>query len=96
MRGPSTSVEKLRREPRAFSTRKWCSASGSFWTLPVVSTIELPTKTTWASFPSVNGGSRDTNSVVTVSQDSRPTWYNYNDSHKSRGVVWFFETHSIN
>jgi hypothetical protein len=32
----------------------------------------------------------DTNSVITVSQDSCPTWYNYNGSHKSRGVVWFF------
>jgi hypothetical protein len=30
------------------------------------------------------------NSVVTVSQDSRPTQHNYNGSCKSRGVVWFF------
>jgi hypothetical protein len=43
-------------------------------------------KTTRASFPPVHGGGRDTNAVVTVSQNSRPTWYNYNDSHKSRGV----------
>jgi hypothetical protein len=65
-------------------------ASGSSQTLPAASTIELPAHTPWASFPPVHGGSRDTNSVVTVSQDSRPTQYNYNDSHKSRGVVWFF------
>jgi hypothetical protein len=43
-------------------------------------------KTSRASFPPVHGGGRDTNAVVTVSQDSRPTRYNYNDSHKSRGV----------
>jgi hypothetical protein len=34
--------------------------------------------------------------IVTVSQDSRPTWYNYNGSRKSRGVVWFYKTHSTN
>jgi hypothetical protein len=50
---------------------------------PVVSTIELSVKMSWASFPPVHGGGRDTNSVVTVSQDSRPTRYNYNCSHKS-------------
>jgi hypothetical protein len=38
-----------------------------------------------ASFPPVHGGGRDTNAVVTVSQDSRPTRYN-NGSRKSRGV----------
>jgi hypothetical protein len=43
-------------------------------------------KTSWASFPPVHGGSRDTNTVVTVSQDSCPTRYNYNNSRKSRGV----------
>jgi hypothetical protein len=43
-------------------------------------------KTPQASFPLVHGGGRDTNAVVTVSQDSRPTRYNYNGSHKSRGV----------
>jgi hypothetical protein len=32
----------------------------------------------------------ETNSVVMVSQDSRPTGYNYNGSRKGRGVVWFF------
>jgi hypothetical protein len=47
-------------------------------------------KTLWASFPPVHGGSRETNAVLTVSQDSHPTRYNYNDSRKSRGVVWFF------
>jgi hypothetical protein len=47
-------------------------------------------KTSRASFPPVHDGGRDTNTVVTVSQDSRTTWYNYNGSCKSRGVVWFF------
>jgi hypothetical protein len=36
-----------------------------------------------ASFPSVHGGGRDTNSIVTVSQDSRPTRYNFHGSRKS-------------
>jgi hypothetical protein len=53
-------------------------------------------KTPWASFPPVHGGGRDTSSVVTVSQDSRPTRYNYNGSRKSRGVVWFYKTHLTN
>jgi hypothetical protein len=53
-------------------------------------------KTPWASFPLVHDGGCDTNAVVTVSQDSRPTRYNYNDSRKSRGVVWFYKTHSTN
>jgi hypothetical protein len=30
--------------------------------------------------------SRKSRGVVTVSQDSRPTRYNYNDSRKSRGL----------
>jgi hypothetical protein len=38
------------------------------------------------SFPPVHGGARDTNTVVTVLQDSRPTRYNYNGSRKRRGV----------
>jgi hypothetical protein len=41
-------------------------------------------KTPRASFPPVHDGGRDTNAVVTVSQISRPTRYNYNGSHKSR------------
>jgi hypothetical protein len=64
---------------------KWCSVSGSSRTLPAVSTIELPAETPWASFPPVHGGGRDTNAVVTVSQDFSPTRYN-NGSRKSRGV----------
>jgi hypothetical protein len=43
-------------------------------------------KTSRASFPPVHGGDRDTNAVVTVSQDSCPTRYNYNGSRKSQGV----------
>jgi hypothetical protein len=46
-------------------------------------------KTPRASFPLIHGGSHDTNAVVTVSQDSRPTQYNYNGSRKSRGVAGF-------
>jgi hypothetical protein len=37
--------------------------------------------------PLVHGGGRITNAVDTVSQDSRPTRYNYNDSCKSRHVM---------
>jgi hypothetical protein len=47
-------------------------------------------KTSWASFPLVHSGDRDTNVVVTILQDSHPTRYNYNGSCKTRGVVWFF------
>jgi hypothetical protein len=43
-------------------------------------------KTPRASFPPVHSGDRDTNAVVTVLQDSHPTRYKYNGSHKSRGV----------
>jgi hypothetical protein len=43
-------------------------------------------KTLRALYPLVYGGGCDTNAVVTVSQDSCPTRYNYNGSHKSRGV----------
>jgi hypothetical protein len=43
-------------------------------------------KTSRASFPLVHGGGRNTNTVVTVSQDSRPTQYNYYGSRKSQGV----------
>jgi hypothetical protein len=50
--------------------------SASSQTLPIVFTNELLTETSWASFPLVHGGCRDTNSIVTVSQDSRPTRYN--------------------
>jgi hypothetical protein len=83
-------VDYLHREPRAFSTREWCFASGSPRMLPAVSTIELLAETPRASFPPVHDGRCDTNSVVTVSQDSRPTRYNFNGSHQSRGVMWGF------
>jgi hypothetical protein len=43
-------------------------------------------KTSRTSFPPIHDGGRDTNAVVMVSQDSRPTRYNYNGSRKSRGV----------
>jgi hypothetical protein len=69
--------------------RKWCSASGFSRTLLAVSTIKLPAETSQASFPPVHDGGHDTNAVVTVSQDTRPTQYNYNGSRKSQGVVRF-------
>jgi hypothetical protein len=59
-------------------------------TLPAVSIIELSAENAAGLVSSGTGGGRDTNAVVTVSQDSRPTRYNYNASRKSRGVVWFF------
>jgi hypothetical protein len=40
--------------------------------LLAIFTIELPAEMSRASFPPVHGGGRDTNSVVTVSQDCRP------------------------
>jgi hypothetical protein len=40
--------------------------------------------------PPVHGDGSDTNTVVTASQYFCPTRYNYNDSRKTRGVVWFF------
>jgi hypothetical protein len=77
----SNSVESRKPSPRASGAplpsplgRSPPSPLSSFWL-----------KTLRASFPSVHGGGRDTNAVVTVSQDSRPTRYN-NGSHKSRGV----------
>jgi hypothetical protein len=43
-------------------------------------------KTSRASFPPVHGGGRDINAVVTVSQDTLPTRYNFYGSRKSQGV----------
>jgi hypothetical protein len=40
--------------------------------LLAVTTIELLVEMSWASFPPVDGGGRDTKSVVTFSQDSHP------------------------
>jgi hypothetical protein len=83
----SNSVESHGPSPRASGAllptplgRSPPSPLSSFWS-----------KTQWASFPSVHGGGRDTNTVVTVSQNSHPTRYNYNGSHKRRGVVCFFK-----
>jgi hypothetical protein len=46
---------------------------------------KLLAKTPRSSFPLVHGGSHTTNTVDVVSQDSRLTRYNYNDSSKRRG-----------
>jgi hypothetical protein len=43
----------------------------------------------WASIPPVQGGGCDTDTVVTVSQDSCPTQYNYNGSRKTEGLCGF-------
>jgi hypothetical protein len=66
-------------------------ASGAPLLAPLRRSPSSPLSSFWlkmsrASFPLVHGGGRDTNAVVTVSQDSRPTRYNYNGSLKSQGV----------
>jgi hypothetical protein len=66
-------------------------ASGAPLSAPLGRSPSSPLSSFWpktprASFPLVHGGVRDTNTVVTVSQISRPTRYNYNGSHKSRGL----------
>jgi hypothetical protein len=78
----SNSVESRRPSPRA---------SGAPLSAPLGRSPSSPLssfrlKTPRVSFPLVHGGGRDTNAVVTVSQDSRPTRYKYNGSDKSRGV----------
>jgi hypothetical protein len=55
-------------------------ASGAPLSAPLRSSPPSPLssfrpKTSWASFSLVHGGGRDTNAVVTISQDSRPTRY---------------------
>jgi hypothetical protein len=82
----SNSVESHVPSPRA---------SGASLPAPLGRSPPSPLSSFWlktlrASFPPVHGGSRDTNTVVTVSQDSRPTRYN-NGSHKSRGVGGLFK-----
>jgi hypothetical protein len=79
---PSNSIESHGPSPRASGApllaplgRSPLSPLSSFWP-----------KTPRVSFPPVHGGDRDTNVVVTVSQGSRTTRYNYNGSCKSRGV----------
>jgi hypothetical protein len=81
----SNSVESRGPSPRA---------SGSPLLAPLRRSPPSPLSSFWpktprASFPPVHGGGRDTNAVVTVSQDSRPTRYNYNGSRKSRGLCGF-------
>ena len=66
-------------------------ASGALIPAPLGRSLPSPLSNFWlktlrASFPPVHGGGRDTNAVVTVSQDSCPTRYNYNGSRKSQGV----------
>ena len=56
---------------------------------PLSPLLSFRMKTSRASFPPVHCGERDTNAIVTVSQDSRPTRYNYNGSRKRRGLCGF-------
>jgi hypothetical protein len=78
----SISVESHRPSPRA---------SGALLPAPLGRSLPSPLssfrlKTLRTTFPSIHGGGRDTNAVVTVSQDSRPTRYNCYGSRKSRRV----------
>jgi hypothetical protein len=89
----SSSMIKLLMKFMKLFIQKWPSprASGAPLSAPLGRSPPSPLssfrlKTLWASFPQVHGGGRDTNAVVTVSQDSRPTRYNYNGLRKSRGV----------
>jgi hypothetical protein len=83
----SNSVESHRPSPRASGAPLLAPLGRS----PLFPLSSFRSKTSRASFPPIHGGGRDTNAVVTVLQDSHPTRYNYNDSHKSRAVVWFFK-----
>jgi hypothetical protein len=81
----SNSVESHEPSPRA-SGAPLLAPLGHFPPSPLLSfQLKMP----WASFPPVHGGDRDTNVVVTVSQDSCRTRYNYIGLRKSRVVVWF-------
>jgi hypothetical protein len=78
----SNSVETRRPSPRANGAPLLAPLGRSL--LSPLSSFQL--KTLRASFPPVHGGGRETNVVVTVSQDSRPTRYNYYGSRKSGGI----------
>jgi hypothetical protein len=81
----SNSVESRGPSPRASGA----PLSAPLGRSPLSPLSSFRPKTPRVLFPLVHGGGRDTNLVVTVSQDSRTTRYNYNGSRKSRGVVWF-------
>jgi hypothetical protein len=78
----SNSVESHRPSPRASGASLLAPLGRS----PPSPLSSFRPKTPRASFPLVHSGVRDTNAVVTVSQDSCPTRYNYSGSHKSRGL----------
>jgi hypothetical protein len=77
----SNSVKSRRPSPRASGA----SLPAPLGRSPPSPLSSFQMKTSRASFPPVHDGERDTNAIVTVSQDSRPTRYNYNGLHKSRG-----------
>jgi hypothetical protein len=79
---PSNSIESRGPSPRASGA----PLSAPLGRSPPSPLSSFRPKTPRVSFPAVHGGDRDTNAVVTVSQDPRPTRYNYNGSRKSRGV----------
>jgi hypothetical protein len=78
----SNSVESHGPSPHASGA----SLPASLGRSPLSPLSSFRLKTQRASFPPVHGGGRDTNAIVTVLQDSRPTRYNYNGSRKSRVV----------
>jgi hypothetical protein len=92
--------------PRTSNTVENCGPSplargaplpASYWTLPAIFTIELPAEAPRASFPLVHSGGRDTNSVVTVSQNSLPTRYNITMAHvRAEDCGRFFLPRSTN
>jgi hypothetical protein len=72
------------------------SLPASSRTLTAVFTIEFLVEMPWASFPVHNGG-RDTNSIVTVLQDSRPSRYNITTARaRAEGCGGFLLLHSTN
>jgi hypothetical protein len=75
----------IRREPGPSPRASDAPLSAPLGRSPPSPLSSFRLKTPWASFPPVHGGDRDTNAIVTVSQDSHPTRYN-NGSRKSQGV----------
>jgi hypothetical protein len=82
----SNSVESHRPSPHASGAPRRLHYRVTLGRSPSSPLSSFQLKTPRASFPPVHGGGHDTNTVVTVLQDSCLTWYNYNGSRKSQGV----------
>jgi hypothetical protein len=83
----SNSVESHGLSPRASGALLPASSR----TLPIVFTIKILTETSLDSFPLIHDGGRDTNSIVTVSQDPCPTRYNMTTAHaRAEGFCGLF------